>query len=150
MHAKSLQSCPTLCNPMDCSPPGSSVHGILQARILEWVPISLSTGSSQFSLVTQPCPTLSNPMDCSIPGFPVRHQLPELAPAHVHRVQLYDPLGWSPPGSSVHGISRQEHWNGLPFPLPGDLPDPAIKRSFLMSLALAGWFFTTSATWEAA
>ena len=86
MHAKSLQSCPTLCNPMDCSPPGSSVHGILQARILEWVPISLSTGSSQFSLVTQPCPTLSNPMDCSIPGFPVRHQLPELAQTHVHRV----------------------------------------------------------------
>ena len=33
--AKSLQSCPTLCDPMDCSPPGSSVHGILQARILE-------------------------------------------------------------------------------------------------------------------
>ena len=39
---KSLQSCPTLCNPMDCSPPGSSVHGILQARILEWVAISFS------------------------------------------------------------------------------------------------------------
>ena len=37
MHAKLLQSCLTLCNPMDCSPPGSSVHGILQARILEWV-----------------------------------------------------------------------------------------------------------------
>ena len=37
MHAKSLQSCLTLCDPMDCSPPGSSVHGILQARILEWV-----------------------------------------------------------------------------------------------------------------
>ena len=36
MHAKSLQSCPTLCNPMDYSPPGSSVHRILQARILEW------------------------------------------------------------------------------------------------------------------
>ena len=35
MHAKSLQSCPTLCNPMDCSLPGSSVHGILQARTLE-------------------------------------------------------------------------------------------------------------------
>ena len=32
------QSCVTLCNPMDCSPPGSSVHGIVQARILEWVP----------------------------------------------------------------------------------------------------------------
>ena len=35
--AKSLQSCPTLCNTMDCSPPGSSVHGILQARTLEYV-----------------------------------------------------------------------------------------------------------------
>ena len=34
---KSLQSCPTLCDPMDCSPPGSSVHEVLQARILEWV-----------------------------------------------------------------------------------------------------------------
>ena len=41
------QSCLTLCNPMDCSPPGSSVHGILQARILEWVAISFSRGSSQ-------------------------------------------------------------------------------------------------------
>jgi len=43
-----VQSCPTLCNdPMNCSPPGSSVHGILQARILEWVAISFSRGSSQ-------------------------------------------------------------------------------------------------------
>ena len=40
MHAKSLQSCPTLCHPMDCSRPGSSGYGILQARILEWVAIS--------------------------------------------------------------------------------------------------------------
>ena len=40
------QLCPTLCDPMDCSPPGSSVHGILQARILEWVAIPLSRGSS--------------------------------------------------------------------------------------------------------
>ena len=40
-----LQSCPTLCDPVDCSPPGSSVHGILQARILEWVAISFSRGS---------------------------------------------------------------------------------------------------------
>ena len=38
------QSCPTLCDPMDCSPPGSSVHGILQARKLEWVAISFSNG----------------------------------------------------------------------------------------------------------
>ena len=41
------QSCPTLRNPMDCSPPGSSVHGILQARILEWVAIPFFRGSSQ-------------------------------------------------------------------------------------------------------
>jgi len=40
------QSCPTLGNPMDCSPPGSSVHGISQARILEWVAISFFRGSS--------------------------------------------------------------------------------------------------------
>ena len=46
MCAKSLQSYPTLCDPMDCSPPGSSVHGILQARVLEWVamPSSRPTG----------------------------------------------------------------------------------------------------------
>ena len=42
-----LQSCLTLCDSMDCSPPGSSVHGILQARILEWVTMPSSTGSSQ-------------------------------------------------------------------------------------------------------
>ena len=41
------QSCPTLCDPLDCSPPGSSVHGILQARLLEWVAIYFSRGSSQ-------------------------------------------------------------------------------------------------------
>ena len=41
------QSCLTLCNPVDCSPPGFSVHGILQARILDWVAISSSRGSSR-------------------------------------------------------------------------------------------------------
>ena len=41
--AKSLQSCPTLCDPRDGSPPGSSVHGIFQARTLEWVAIALSS-----------------------------------------------------------------------------------------------------------
>ena len=46
LRAKSLQSCPTLCDPMDWSLPGSSVHGILQARILLWVAISFSRGSS--------------------------------------------------------------------------------------------------------
>ena len=46
MHAKLLQLCPTLCNPMDCSLPTSSIHGILKAIIVEWVAISYSRGSS--------------------------------------------------------------------------------------------------------
>ena len=45
-HAKSLQSCPTLCDPVDYSPPDFSVHGILQARILEWVAMPSSRRSS--------------------------------------------------------------------------------------------------------
>ena len=47
MRTKSLQLCLTLCDPMDHSPPSSSVHGILQARILEWVAVPFSRGSSQ-------------------------------------------------------------------------------------------------------
>ena len=45
VHAKSLQLCLILCDPIDCSPPGSSVHGIFQARILEWVAIAFSGGT---------------------------------------------------------------------------------------------------------
>ena len=106
------QSCLTLCNPMDCRPPGFSVHGILQARILERVAIPSSRGSSpprdqthvfmssalaggfftnsimslQFSSVTQSCPTLCDPMNCSTPGFPVLRYLLEFAQTHAHRV----------------------------------------------------------------
>ena len=47
------------------------------------------------------------------------------------------------------GSPRQEYWSGLPFPAPGALPDPGIAPTSLMSPALAGGFFTTSATWEA-
>ena len=85
------QSCWLFCDPMDYSPPGSSVHGISQARILEWVAISSSRvlswprdwtyiscaagtlftavviSSVQFSSVTQLCPTLCDPMNCSMP-----------------------------------------------------------------------------------
>ena len=50
------QSCPTLCNPLDCSLPGSSVHGILQARILEWIAFPFSKGSSQLRDQTQGFP----------------------------------------------------------------------------------------------
>ena len=61
-------------------------------------------------LVTQSCPTLCDPADCS------------------------------PPGSSVRGILQASIWGGLPFPSPGDLPDPGIQP---MALALADVFFTT-------
>ena len=47
LESEVAQSCPTLCDPMDCSLPGSSIHGIFQARILEWVSISFSKGSSR-------------------------------------------------------------------------------------------------------
>ena len=59
------------------------------------------------------------------------------------------PQDWSPPGSSVMRLSRQEHWSGLPFPPPGDLPNPGVTPASLTSPALAGGFFTTSAAWEA-
>ena len=72
--AKSLQSCLTLCDPRDCSPPGSSVPGILQARTLEWVAISFLLQCMKVkseSEVAQLCPTPSDPMDCSLPGSSV-------------------------------------------------------------------------------
>ena len=52
---------------------------------------------------------------------------------------LCDPIDGSPPGSPVLGFSRQEHWSGLPFPSPGDLPNQGIKPE---SPALQGRFFT--------
>ena len=68
--AKSLQSCPALCDPIDGSPPGSAISGILQARTLEWVAISFSNALKvkSESEVAQSCPTLRDPMDCSPPG----------------------------------------------------------------------------------
>ena len=111
-RCKVVQSCPTLCDPMDCSLPGPSAHGIFQARVLEWSAIAFSwrdlsaaqnppwpwgvnpfrragdgirksRDHTQFSSVPQSCPTLGDPMGCSTPGH---HQLPELAQTHVHQV----------------------------------------------------------------
>ena len=73
--AKSLQLCPTLCDPIDGSPPGSPVPGILQARTLEWVAISFSNAWKWKVKVES--------LSC---------------------VQLSDPMGYSLPGSSIHGI----------------------------------------------
>ena len=99
VHAKSLQSCLTLCNPMTvahqaplsmgfsrqehwtglpCAPPGDLPNPGTE-------PSSVSC-LWRFSSVTQTCPTLCNPMDCSTPGLPVHHQLLEFTQTHVHRV----------------------------------------------------------------
>ena len=124
------QSCPTLCDPMGYSLPGSSIHGIFQARVLEWGAISFSRGSSwprdrsrvsriagrRFTvwanrealadigkgqaLVTKLCPTLAAP-------WFVARQVP----------------------LSMR-FSRQEYWSGLPFPSAGDLPDPGIEPGY--------------------
>ena len=56
--------------------------------------------------------------------------------------------GLRPPGSSVHGILQARILERIAFPPPEDLPDPGIKPGSCMSLALARWFFTASATWE--
>ena len=61
---------------------------------------------------------------------------------------LCDSMDCSQPGSFAIGFSRQEYWRGLPFPSPGDLPDPQIKPTSFMSPALAGGFFAARATWE--
>ena len=67
-----VQSCPTLRDPMDCSLPGRSDHGIFQARLLEWVAIAFS--HSEFAAAAksrQSCPTLCDPTDGRPPGSPI-------------------------------------------------------------------------------
>ena len=86
--AKSLQSCPTLCDPIDGSPPGSPVPGILQARILEWVAISFSSAWKWKVKVK----SLSRVYLLATPRT-AAHQ--------------------APPSM---GFSRQEYWSGLPLP----------------------------------
>ena len=71
-----VQSYLTLCDPMDCSPPGSSVCGILQARILEWVAIPFSRCGCGCAKLLQLCLTLCNPMDCSLSGSSVHLNSP--------------------------------------------------------------------------
>ena len=88
--AKSLQSCLTLCNPIDGSPPGSPVPGILQARTLEWVAISFSRAWKWKVKVKS-----------------------------LSRVQLFaTPWSAAHQAPSPMGFSRQEHWSGVPLPSP--------------------------------
>ena len=98
-YAKALQSFPTLCDPVDGSPPDSPVPGILQARTLEWVAISFSNAWKWKVKVKS-----------------------------LSRVRLFATpwtVAYQAPPSM--GFSRQECWSGLPFPSPGDLSDPGIE-----------------------
>ena len=92
-ESEASQSCPTLCDPMDYSPPGSSVHGIFQARSLEWGAIAFCAMSAK-SL--QSCPTLCDPMDYSPPG------------SSVHGILQARILEWDAVPSSG-GSSRPRH-----------------------------------------
>jgi len=88
--AKSLQSCPTLCDPMDCSLPGFSVHGILQVRTLEWVNISFSNAWKWKVKVK----SLSRVRLLATPWTAAYQAPPSM------------------------GFSRQEYWSGVPLPSP--------------------------------
>ena len=88
--AKSLQSCPTLCDPIDGSPPGSAVPGILQARTLDWVAISFS-----------------NAWKWKVKG------------KSLSRVRLFaTPWTAAHQAPPSVGFSRQEYWSGVPLPSP--------------------------------
>ena len=88
--AKSLQLCPTLCNPIDSSPPGSPVPGVLQARTLEWVAISFSNAWKWKVKVK-----LLSPVRLLATPWTAAYQ--------------------APPST---GFSRQEYWSGVPLPSP--------------------------------
>ena len=88
--AKSLQSCPTLCDPIDGSPPGSSVPGILQAKTLEWVAISFSNAWEWKVKVK----SLSRVWLLATPWTAAYQAPPSM------------------------GFSRQEYWSGVPLPSP--------------------------------
>ena len=122
--AKSLQSCPTLCNPIDGSPPGSSVPGILQARILEWVAISSSNAWK----------------------WKVKVRL-------LSRVRLFmTPWTSAHPAPPSMGFSRQEYWSGVPLPYLNlvnyQAPNYSITcDSSLFSLASSSIFHWSCLLW---
>ena len=108
------QLCLTLSNPMGCSLPGFSIHGIFQARVLEWGAIASSvklctgvkTANPPIGSVSQSCPALCDPKDCSTPGFPVLHHLLQLAQTHVHWIgDAIQPFHLSSPSLPAFNLS---------------------------------------------
>ena len=158
----------TLCNPMDCSLSGSSVHGVFRARVLEWIDISFSRRSSwprnrtwvsriagrRFTVwatreahvgwlvaIQERCAVLKSPSSCSL----FRSSLVFLYMCVLGHSVVSNSvtMDYSPPDSSVHGISQARTWSELLFPTPGDLSKPEIKPASLASPVLAGRLFTT-------
>ena len=138
------QSCPALGNCMDCSLPGSSVHGILQERIPGWVAISFSRESSQ--------PTDRIRISCTASGFFTRKPpgKPQVSPCVCCVTQscltLCDPMDYSTPGSSVHRDSpaRTLEWVAMPASRVSSQP-----RGQTQGSRIASRFFTVWATREA-
>ena len=106
--AKSLQSCPTLCDPRDGSPPGSPTPGILQARTLEWIAISFSN-TWKWKVKVK---SLSRVWLLATPG----------TAAYQATLSM--------------GFSRQEYWSGVPLPSPEDISSLAYSIVFLYFFAL--------------
>ena len=130
------QSSLTLCDPMDCSLSCSSIHGIFQARVLEWIAISSSRGSSWPRNRTQ----VSRIAGRRFTVWATRHLLCSRSLLFIYFIygsacvlrhsvmsDSLHPLDCSSPGSSVHGILRQKYQSGLPFSSPGYLPNPGIE-----------------------
>ena len=131
MHANYLQSCLTLCEPMDYSLTASSVHWILQARILEWVAMCSSRGSSwpgikPLSLMS---PALADEFFTTSASWEAPFGLWSESESEVAQScpTLCDPWTVACQAPLSMGFSRQEYWSGLPFPSPGDLPNPGVE-----------------------
>ena len=146
------QSCPTLWDPEDCSPPSSSVCGILQPRVLEWVAMSFSRASSRpRDQIRVSCVSWTAGFLTTEPlGKPYknqtdrRSQIPEVKVSQLCPT-LCDPRACSPPDSSVHGIlqARILEWVAIPFSRDSSWP-----RNWTWVYYIAGRFFTIWATRE--
>ena len=131
-----VQSCPTISNPMNCSLPGSSVHGIFQARVLEWklCPYKNLHTVAHISFIHN-CQNLEEPRHPSVHewincGISRQWNIACMRVWSVSSVMFGSATLWTIAHQTPlsMGFSRQEYWSGLPCPPPpGDLPDPGIK-----------------------
>ena len=117
-YSEVAESCPTLCRPMDCSLPASSVHGIFQARVLEWAAICFSKGSSWLRDQT-PVSHIAGRHFTIWATREAQRSMLLLLLSHFSRVWLcatpWTTAYQAPPSM---GFSRQEYWNGMPLPSP--------------------------------